>query len=280
MQSSSWNEWLAEQAARAGPALAYTRDAVLARAKPAVGESVLDLGTGRGLVALAAAERVGPTGHVIGCDRDAECLVALQAAARSFGVGGRLRAIQADAAALPVTENVIDVVTTRSVLQFVQDRPAALREAFRVLKPGGRVSFFEPLNSYLTPHHRLVDLQPLGELGARVAELFESAYADPSEPMLGFDERDLARMVEAAGFVRVSFNLVVRWDRLLLSEEAAHRRLSDRGAADHPSILELIAGALGPDAAREYTAWWTQAAAAKPISERRGAVFLWASKPE
>lgn len=280
MHSTNWNVWLAEQAARAGPELAYTRDAVLARAKVAAGESVLDLGTGRGLVALAAAERVGPNGHVIGCDRDAECLVAFQTAARSLGFEDRLSVVQADVTALPLAGGVVDVVTTRSVLQFVRDRLAGLREAFRVLRAGGRVSFFEPLNSYLTPHHKLVDLHPLGELGARVADLFESVYADPDEPMLGFDEHDLARMVEAAGFVRVSLNLVVRWDRLSLTSEAAERRLSDRGAADHPSILEIIAGALGPDAAQEYAAWWTRAAAAHTISERRGAVFLWAAKPE
>lgn len=280
MQSTSWNEWLAEQAARAGPELAYTRDAVLARAKLTAGELVLDLGTGRGLVALAAAERVGPAGRVIGCDRDVACLAALQTAARSLGVDGRLSVVQADATTLPLTCGAVDVVTTRSVLQFVHDRPAALREAFRVLRPRGRLSCFEPLNSYLTPHHKLVALDPLGELGERVAELFESVYANPDEPMLGFDERDLTRMVEAAGFVRVSLNLVVRWDRPSINEETARRRLLDRGAADRPSILELIAGALGRDAAQDYAAWWTRAAVAHPFAERRGAVFLWATKPE
>jgi len=280
VQSSRWSEWLAAQASRAGPELAYTRDAVLARAKPVAGETLLDLGTGRGLVALAAVERVGPTGRVIGCDRDADCLAALEASARAIGVADRLLAVQADATALPLPNGVVDVVTTRSVLQFVHDRPAALREVCRVLRPGGRVSFFEPLNSYMTPHHKLVDLAPLGDLGERVSRVFESVYADPGEPMLGFDERDLSCLLENAGFERVSLNLVVRWDRLSLTEDSARRRISERGAADRPSILELVAEALGKDSADGYAAWWIQAASSKPLAERHGAVFIWAAKPD
>jgi ubiquinone/menaquinone biosynthesis C-methylase UbiE len=270
-----WNEWLAAQEQRLGPQLARTRDALLTHAAIRTGAVVLDIGAGRGLVALAAAERVGLKGRVIACDIDAECLAALASRAREEGVAARMRVFQANATALPLAPASIDVVTARSVLEFVEDRPALASEAFRVLRPGGRISCFATVNRYVTPHHHLVDLSGLGELAESIEAFFEELYADPFEPTLTFDERDLVELLEAAGFVDVGLNFILGWQRSRLSPEEAHARLVDRGVADRPSILELLTFNFGFEAAARYASYFAQVASQTVIAERRASAFVW-----
>ncbi len=273
-----WSEWLAAQEKRLGPQLARTRDALLAHAAVTPGQTLLDIGAGRGLVALAAAERVGPNGRVIGCDLDAECLAALIAAARSASIEKRVSTLRADVTALPLAEESVDVVTARSVLEFVRDRTMLANEAFRVLRPGGRIACFASVNSYLTPHHRLVGLRGLGELGEQIGELFDSMYANPYEPMLTFDERDLMRILEAAGFAETGVNFILAWHRFRPSPEEALARLTDRGVADRPSIMELLTAQLDADAAAQYQAYFVRTASQTMISERRASAFVWGRK--
>ncbi len=276
---TGWNRWLADQEARLAPQLVRTRDALLAHARLRPGDRVLDAGAGRGLVALAAAARVGPEGRVVASDVDRDCLAALAAAAHEAGLDQRVVTVQADAQALPFAAASFSVVTTRSVLHLLRDRPTAIREAHRVLASGGRLSCAEPLNCYLTPHHRLLDLRPLGKLGEQIEQLFAAIYADPGEPMLTFDERDLARQCEEAGFVDISLNLLIHWEHPQLTAEQALARLTTAGAADRPSIMALLAERLGREAAERYAQYFVTQASAQPLAERHGFVFVWARKP-
>lgn len=279
MDSRRWSEWLAAQAERMGPHLTRTRDYLLANAEVRPGDCLLDLGAGRGLIALAAAERVGDGGRVIACDLDCECLVELRRAVGAATVAARVSVVQADIARLPIRDQSVDVATTRSVLAFVADRLGALREAFRVLRPGGRISCFESVNRYLTRHHETVDLRPLGDLGDRIRDLFESVYSDPAEPMLAFDERDLVATFEQAGFEEIGMNFVLRWHRQQLSREDARRRLTERGAANRPTVLELVGECLGAAAAQRYLQHYLEMAPSRPLSARSASLFIWARKP-
>jgi SAM-dependent methyltransferase len=278
MHRSGWNDWLADQERRAGPQLARTRDALLAHAHVRPGDRLLDVGAGRGLIALAAAGRVGPEGTVVACDMDAECLVALRAIAPSVTSGRRIATARADAVALPFADAVFDVVTARAVLQFLRDRSSAVQEAHRVLRSGGRFSCAEPINRYITPHHHLVDLTPLGETGRDIAALFDAVYADPDEPMLTFDERDLCALLDGAGFAEVGVNLLVHWERQELTPEQARARVTNRGVAVRPSVMELISDRLGVAAAERYAAYFAERASAAPLLERRGFAFVWGRK--
>jgi arsenite methyltransferase len=93
-------------------------------------------------------------------------------------------------------------VTTRSVLAYVEDRQRAIQEMYRVLRPGGRASVFEPVNKvYVAPNARrgdpaLSSIQP--EHDRVVAHL--DARSRFAERMEGFDERDLLREFDGAGF--------------------------------------------------------------------------------
>jgi arsenite methyltransferase len=103
----------------------------------------------------------------------------------------------------------VDVVTTRSVLIYVAAKQAAFAEFFRVLRPGGRLSIFEPINSFAAAQAGGdlfgVDMGPVADLAAKVHRVYRSVPAD-QDPMLNFDERDLLRWTRTAGFAALELD--------------------------------------------------------------------------
>lgn len=101
------------------------------------GETVLDLGSGAGLDCFLAAQRVGPTGRVIGVDMTPEMLdLARRNLAKVGATNVEFRAGEIEA--LPVESGSVDVIISNCVINLSPDKDAVLREAYRVLRPGGR----------------------------------------------------------------------------------------------------------------------------------------------
>ena len=107
----------------------------LAELKP--GETVLDLGSGGGIDVLLSAKRVGPTGRAYGLDMTDGMLALARENQRKAGATN-VEFVKGSIEAIPLPDNSIDVVISNCVINLSADKDAVLREAFRVLKPGGR----------------------------------------------------------------------------------------------------------------------------------------------
>jgi arsenite methyltransferase len=239
------------------------RDTVLDRARLRPGGTLLDVGTGDGLIAFGALERLGPSGRVIFSDISRDLLDHCRKAADAEGLLARCGFVLAAADRLTgVADASVDAVTTRSVLIYVKDKAAALREFHRVLKPGGRVSLFEPINVLMSaadPDRFFgYDVTPVRALAAKVKALYESIQPPGVDPMIDFDDRDLVRHARNAGFPEIDLELRVSvkarkqpipWERFLRTSgnpleptfgEALHRSLSPQEAAELTGYLRPL----------------------------------------
>lgn len=108
-----------------------------ALAKLAPGETVLDLGSGGGIDVLLSARRVGPTGKAYGLDMTDEMLALAEENKRKSGLTN-VEFLKGEIENIPLPDNSVDVILSNCVINLSGDKDRVLREAFRVLKPGGR----------------------------------------------------------------------------------------------------------------------------------------------
>ena len=107
----------------------------LAKLNP--GDVVLDLGSGGGVDVLLSAKRVGPTGKAYGLDMTDEMLALANENKRKAGAGN-VEFLRGEIEHIPLPDNSVDVIISNCVINLSGDKDRVLREAFRVLKPGGR----------------------------------------------------------------------------------------------------------------------------------------------
>jgi ubiquinone/menaquinone biosynthesis C-methylase UbiE len=257
-----WAEWLAERRFGGDAAvrnemlarLAETRDRVLDRAGLREGETLLDVGCGEGLIGFGALER--GAGTVIFSDVSTDLLDFCREAATELGVLDRCRFVEASAEDLStIGDASVDVATTRSVLIYVRDKAAAFRELARVLGRGGRISLSEPINRFAlrdTDTWLGYDLAPLRDIAEKMRALYEALQPRDSDPMLDFDERDLVRLAEEAGFFPIEL-----WLKAVIEPAPARSwegLLDTAGNPNIPTLREAMEQVLTPEERERFTA--------------------------
>ena len=156
----------------------------LAQLQP--GETVLDLGSGGGIDVLLSARRVGPAGMVYGLDMTDDMLALARANQAKSGIRN-VEFLKGEIEHIPLPDNSVDVIISNCVINLSANKDAVLREAFRVLKPGGRFA--------------VSDVVVRGEVPADVRrnmELWIGCIAGALE------ERDYRDKLSAAGFAGIT----------------------------------------------------------------------------
>lgn len=162
------------------------------------GETVLDLGSGGGIDVLLSARRVGPTGKAYGLDMTDEMLALARQNQAKAGVSN-VEFLNGEIENIPLPDNSVDVIISNCVINLSADKDRVLREAFRVLKPGGRFA--------------VSDIVVRGEVPAEIRrsiELWAGCVAGALE------EGEYRRKLAAAGFTAID----VEPTRVYAGEEA------------------------------------------------------------
>jgi SAM-dependent methyltransferase len=181
------------------------------------GETVVDLGSGGGIDCFLAAQRVGPTGYVIGVDMTPAMLEKANANKVKLGVTNvEFRRGQIEN--LPVVHDSVDVILSNCVINLSPDKSAVFREAIRVLKPGGRVS--------------ISDIVTEGEFSAEL----RADAAKWAECVTGaIDVNEYTSMMHAAGFVDIQVVDKVAAEEIVERQPGMPRVFSARVTAYKPA---------------------------------------------
>jgi arsenite methyltransferase len=170
-----------------------------ALASLAPGETVLDLGSGGGIDVLLSARRVGPTGKAYGLDMTDEMLALARENQRAAGVTN-VEFLKGQIEAVPLPDSAVDVIISNCVVNLSTDKDAVLREAFRVLRPGGRVAISDVVIRDAEPGEA-----PIPDAIRRDVELWTGCIAGALEA------EEYREKLAAAGFGAIEVQEVHRY---------------------------------------------------------------------
>jgi ubiquinone/menaquinone biosynthesis C-methylase UbiE len=271
------------------------RDKVLSHANLGEGETLLDVGSGDGLIAFGALQQV-PTCRVIFSDISQDLLDHARSIAQETNVFSRCEFVLTPAENLfPIQDASVDAVTTRSVLIYISEKQQAFNEFYRVLKSKGRLSIFEPINRFGWPDLSGwpeppdlfwgYDITPVIEIASKVKGVYLRQQPPESDSMLDFDERDLLSFAEKAGFADIHLELQaqVRHHSLVRDSQEGENWDSlfrTAGNPRMPTLEEAMNQSLTPEEAHKLINHLRPLVEAKirKGTARSAVAYLWATK--
>ena len=190
------------------------------------GETVLDLGSGGGIDVLLSARRVGPEGKAYGLDMTEEMLELARENQRKAGALN-VEFLKGTIEDIPLPDASVDVIISNCVINLSGDKDRVLREAFRVLRPGGRFAVSD-----------IVLQKELPESVQRSVSLWTGCVAG------ALVQADYQAKLEAAGFAGVSFEITRCFDRETIAELAGSLPEEEGGPAAVLDHLDALNGAV------------------------------------
>ncbi len=213
----TWTQWLKnsrfsymteEQKNQTINWLMLVRDRILDNAKIKANDILIDIGTGTGLLAFEAHNKLKESGKVIFADSARDCLDECKRIAEDCGINNNIEFIKTDITNLNLEDNSVDVIVMRSVLVHVLDKLTSIKELNRILKPGGRISFFEPIIKSNTKYYELIN--PLNFPNyEQIKEVEYKIMSNPNDPLTDFDDKTLEDNLIQAGFKNINIDINV-----------------------------------------------------------------------
>jgi SAM-dependent methyltransferase len=213
-----------ENAARAS--LGCGNPTALATLEP--GQVVLDLGSGGGIDVLLSARRVGPTGFAYGLDMTDEMLE-LAEQNRAKAGATNVKFLKGHIEDIPLPDNTADVVISNCVINLSTDKGQVLREAFRVLKPGGLFA--------------VADVVAQGEMPRELRESMESWVGCIAGAL---EEGEYRNLLTAAGFANIDLEVTRVYDPTQLAEGAGCCGANNPGVDSENRIVSAFVRARKP----------------------------------
>ena len=181
-----------------------------------------------------------------------------------------------------VSNSSVDVVTTRSVLIYVDAKARAFAEFFRVLRPGGRISLGEPINRFSYPERRGrflgYDVMPVVEIVDKLEAFFDREERPKIGAMMDFDERDLIAIAELTGFQNIHLELVA--DIKPPRPQDWNRFIQSAGNPLSPTLEEAMNASLTPLGRDHFTTHLRPLVESGFGTQRRAFAYLSAEKPD
>jgi ubiquinone/menaquinone biosynthesis C-methylase UbiE len=287
-QQDIWSKWLLNRRFGGDPErmnymldyLYPVRDKVLSRINLDGGGTLLDVGSGDGLIAFGALEEF-ETCRVIFSDISEDLLHHAHILARNMDVQQRCEFMRVAADDLNVFDNEsVEAVTTRSVLIYVSAKQQAFKEFYRVLKPEGQLSIFEPINrfAYPEPSDQFAgyNVAPIAELAQKLKAVYRRIQPPDTDPMTDFDERDLVICAEKAGFSKINVELQIEVKPPENTDWTTFLHLA--GNPKIPSIEEAMRYAFTPGEAETFSSYLRPLVESRQGVRRTAVAYLWAVK--
>jgi len=284
----NWTEWLSKtrfaslseaQKQQTLNWLQIVGDIIINSAKIKDNDTVIDIGTGTGLLAFKALEKLNGTGCVIFSDKFQDCLDSCQEFINTTAdtIKGSYKMLLSPADRIDLPDESVDKAIMRSVLVHIVDKQSAISEICRVLKKGGIFSFFEPVISSNTRYWELVNPNNIKNF-----EAFKNAenefMTDKNDSLCNFDENTIAKNLDEAGFSDGEINLDNVESKYIVSAPMIDEWFNNPPAPDRPTIKERFLRYFSEQEVNEYMKDLKKDLTGKEITVKTKAIFAYAIK--
>lgn len=204
----NWSQWLKNtrfsymdenQLAQTLNWLQAVKDVVLLNAEIKADDTVIDLGTGTGLLGFGALEKLNENGKIIFSDKFEDCLSECKNLIKTLEIQPNVDFIQTSCENIKLPSESVNKALMRSVLVHILDKQTSFNEIYRILKPKGIFSAFEPVIKSNTRYYELLSPEFISDYND-FQQAESELMSNINDPLTNFDENTIAKNMETAGF--------------------------------------------------------------------------------
>lgn len=257
--------------------LEAVRDVILVYAEIKPYETILDIGTGTGLLAFKALELQNCQGKVIFSDMFKDCLDDCKNILNKLGINNGFELLQCPVEHLALSESTVHKALMRSVLVHVTNKQPAINEIYRVLKPGGKLCAFEPIISSNTRYWEILDpmyIENYEDFKKAENEIMEN----PLDSLVNFDDCTVKMNLEIAGFSVPEVKLQEVNSRYVVKENMVKEWFINPPSPNQPSTKERYLKYFDEKTVEKYMQDVQNYLTGREISLTTKAIFINATK--